>query len=612
VSEGAWYNDVKGKPSLQRVARPAGRIPAARATRAVAALGLAAVLIGILAWPLVFTDGTFSSTSDWASHLRVMWLQSLEIRANFHPSLFSNDAHSVFYPEYAFYAGTLYAVIGSLSVLLGNAPMVAYTATYLACFAATYGGWYWMARMAGLGSWKSHVPGVIFITSPYYLTLIYARGDLPELTGVSMIPLVIASGLSVLRADRLRIWPALALVLSSVLFFGSHNLTVVWGSTVILLASAGAVVVVPEARRWLTPRSMLRVGALVLPALLINAWFLLPVIAYQSHTDISTRYPEWREVLRATMFMVSARRLFSLSRATVLSPGTDFALSLPILAMAWSLVSALIPSRNGRHGPWGRVLLICLGLMVLVGVVMTHAGLMLALPRPYSILQFAYRLETYVILAVSGAVLAVLAAAQKATRPVRLWTWMLAPILLVSVIGAIQQTAAYPRGGDRDRVLVAVAPGPMEGELNDYNDVALPILVDRHGPPSELEFPPASIRGERASKVVHLPPGELVYSNIGGGPELVRVTGAKIVGISPAGNDVLKVGPSVDSSKRSVDRSAASSPTEIVSVSPANGLPVVAGRLLSLGAAIFLLGGAALIAIRRIRAREVEHHMRAR
>jgi hypothetical protein len=578
------------------------------------ALGLSAALIGILAWPLVFTGGTFSSSSDWATHLLVMWHQSMEIRANLHPSLFYNDSHSVFYPEYAFYAGTLYAVLGWLSLFFGNAPMVAYTATYLACFAATYGGWYWMARMAGLGSWKSHVPGVIFITSPYYLTLIYARGDLPELTGVSMIPLVIASGLSVLRADRLRIWPALALVLSGVLFFGSHNLTVVWGSTAILLVSAVAVVMVPEARRWLTPRGMLRVGALVLPALLINAWFLLPVIAYQSHTDISTRYPYWREVLRVSMFMVSAHRLFSLSRATVLEPGTDFALSLPILAMAWSLVSVLVVSRNGQRGPWGRVLLICVGLMVLMGVVMTHAGLMLALPRPYSILQFAYRLETYVVLAVSGAVLAVLAATQKSTRVVRFWTWMLAPILLVSVIGAIQQVAAYPRGGDRDRVLVlASKPGPREGELNDYDDVALPILVNRHGSgPPEVDFPAASIHDERASKVVHLPPGELVYSNIGGGPELVRVMGAKIVGISPVGNDVLKIGPSIDGSKRTVGRSVVSPPTEIVSVSPANGLPVLAGRLLSLGAAIFLIGGAALIAIRRIRARVVEHHMRAR
>ena len=135
----------------------------------------------------------------------------MAIKANHLPSLFLNYPYGVLYPEYAFYGGTLYALTGTLSLALGNTPVATYVLTYLLGFAAAYGGWYWIARMVGLGRWWSHVPGLVFITSAYYLTLIYARGDWPEYIAVSTIPLMVASGLSVLRADRLRLWPALVL-----------------------------------------------------------------------------------------------------------------------------------------------------------------------------------------------------------------------------------------------------------------------------------------------------------------------------------------------------------------------------------------------------------------
>src|ERR1700722_18766064 len=400
---------MQGEPSLQRIAMPvrrafwAGRRPSAgQIARAALLLGAPLLLIGVLAWPMLFTGAGFNE--DWTRHLWFMWTQSLAISESHTPTFFINDVHSVFYPEYAFYGGTLYAVTGTLSLILG-APLATYILAYLLGFAASYGGWYWMARMAGLGRWQANAPGIVFITSAYYITLIYARGDLPEFTGVSMIPLFMASGLRVLSADRLRLWPALALVLSSVIFFGSHNLTLVWGSTLMALASIIAAICIPQARKWLTPRRVLRVAILVVPALMVNAWFLLPAIAYQSHTEISSSYPAWRQLLRADMYMVSARNLFTLSRASFILQGADFALSLPILAMAWAVLSILLLWRGRLRGTWPRVLLICVGLAILMTIVMTHAGIVLALPRPYAMLQYAYRLETYVMLPVSGAVL---------------------------------------------------------------------------------------------------------------------------------------------------------------------------------------------------------------
>jgi hypothetical protein len=593
---------VQSEPSLRRVAiGPARRLAVGGRTRTALQIGAPALLIGVLAWPMLFTGGTLNP--DWANHLWYMWNQSQAIRANLRPSFFLNYSHAVFYPMYAFYGGTLYATVGTLSLLLGNAPIETYVLTYLLGFSASYGGWYWMGRMAGLGRWRSHAPGLIFITSAYYLTLIYARGDWPEFIGVSMIPLVLASGLSVLRADRLRVWPALALAASSIVFFGSHNLTMLYGSTLVALLAVAAFICIPQARSWLALRRVIRVAGLVVPALLVNAWFLLPAIVYQSHTEIGSKYPYWRLVLESYTSVVSIRHLFILSRAPALGVG-DFVVALPVLAMVWVLIGMAVFLIRGPRGAWTRMLLICAALTVLVGVAMRQVSLILALPRPYGMLQFSYRLESYVLLGISGTVLAVLAVAQSVPRHTRILEWALLPVLVFSVIGGIQQTDAYPPGGNRStEVKPRSKPGLKGVGLIDYIDAELPILVDPHGQAPEVDFSPASVHGERTSEVVHFPPGEFVDSNIAAGPELVHVTGAKIIGLSPEGGDVLEIDPGAGGAARATAGHRASSETEVISVSPQNGPPMVLGRLLALAGAIFLVGEFAVLATRRVRAR---------
>jgi hypothetical protein len=600
---------VQGESSLQRMAiAPVRRALGAGRGTSIGHIARLAVLVGapvllvlVLAWPMLFTNGDFNE--DWAHHLWFIWNQSFALRDNHQPSFFLNTEYSVFYPQYAFYAGTLDVIGGLLSLAAGNAPIETYVLMYLLGFAAAYGGWYWLARAAGLDRWWAHIPGVIFITSAYYLTLIYARGDLSEFMGVSMIPLMVAAGVSVLRAERLRLWPALALVLASVVFFGSHNLTIVWGSTFIALMGALVVICIPRAREWLSWRAAVRVSVLVIPALLVSAWFLLPAVAYESHTQISSEYPLWRLTLKGTMDLVSAENLFAVSPASAVH-GSEFVLSLPILAMAWSLLSILVCWRARLRGAWVRALLICAGLTVLTTVVMTHAGLVLALPRPYAILQYAYRLESYVILAVCGAVLAGLVALRDGTRRTRLWTWLLVPILLVAVVGAIQQTDAYPRVGDRQEAIKSRTKSEFTQRiLTDYSDGALPQLADSAGRPTEVFFPAGAIRGDRISEVVHLQPGRLVYSNIGGGPELVHVTGARIVGVDPSSNDILEIGPGTRRSKASAG-SHGPAWTEVITLSTASGLPIRLGRLLSLASLVFLLALFLMLAVRRTGAGE--------
>jgi hypothetical protein len=539
-------------------------------------------LIVFLAWPMLFTSAGMAQ--DWVNHLWYIWRQSVMIGRDHQPSLFLNEGGSVFYPLYAFYGGTIYALAGTLTVLLGDAPVKAYVLSYLMGFAAAYGGWYWMGRMAGLGRWGAQVPGLLFVCSAYYLTLIYARGDWPELIAVSTIPLLVASGLSVLRAERLRLLPAMALAGSALVFFGSHSLTMLWGTTTLTVLALAVLVAVPAARSQVSRNGVIRVACVAIPAAVVNAWYLLPALAYSQRTAIAQHYA-YAQSLRGSSFLVSVANLFTLSRASAAPETPDFALALPVVAIVWVLVGIAVSLARPAGAAWQRFLWIVSGLGALICVLMTHPGLILDLPHPYTLLQFSYRLETYVLLALCAAVLATLVLVRGWPQRWRMGAWAgMALVLLASAVGAIQQVDGYPKGDkhpivvvpDRNVVFAPNNQPPVTaGGLGDYDDASLP-LVNPVGAP-EVVFPSSAIRDSRVSLPINLPAGELVHTNITGAPYLVNFEGARVVGRDPNGHIVLQVEAARKDARRRI------------SLAPSKRLPVVLGRAISLLALAFLV-----------------------
>jgi uncharacterized membrane protein len=555
--------------------------------RTAPALAAAVLLLGVLTWPLLFTDSGFSG--DWNHHLWLMWHQSQAIESGYFPSLFLNSSYSVLYPTYAFYGGTVYAVGGLLSLAFGGAPVSAYVLVYILDFAAAFGGWYWLARMAGLGRWRALVPGLIFITSAYYIVVIYVQGDWPEFTGISMIPLMLAAALSVLRAQRLQVGPALALALSSILFFGSHNITIMLGLTTLALTGLACVVLVPAARAAVSRNGVVRVASIVVPAGLVSAWYLLPAFAYQSSTRIGSDYSEALLQLHDTANLVSLAHLFTFSRTDgpPIPAPYYLALSLPVLAIAWVLAGILILPWRNRNPTWTRVLLICSAMALLIAIVMTHVGLLIDLPRPYPLVEFSYRLETYVLLTLCAAILAALVLARGSSRLTRAWTWLALPVCAVSLTGAVQQVHSYTNR--RDRYVTLEYPGVVETLDNkDYQDLSAPI-IPAHGL-AKVEIPFESVQdGRTATFSTRQPAGTLLATNIGAGPYLLHITGAKAVGIdSETDNMVLRVD--------GAHRSTAASAEHTITVSTGESPPIVLGRLLTLlGLAILAVELAALI-----------------
>ncbi|MCW2982547.1 MAG: hypothetical protein JWR63_117 [Conexibacter sp.] len=517
-----------------------------------------------------------------------MWHQSEALRHG-GPSLFLHDTTAVFAPLYAFYGGTLYVLTGALSIVLGS-PAHAYVLTYLLAFAASYGGWWWLARQAGIRGLPAHAPGVVFVTSAYAITLLYLRGDWPEHVAVSMLPLLVASGLSVLWADRLRPWPAAALAISCLLFTGSHNLTLLCGVTVLATLTALVLVCIPEARSRVRLSGLARLGALVVPTLLVNAWFLLPDVAYQSQTIVSAMRPTWVYFLHLFGWYVTAPKLFALDRGTADASVPHLSFALPVLAMAWIVVAAGT-ARPRLRDPWFRFLLVLAAIAAGLVVVMTHVELLWG---PFAMIQFSYRLESYINLMVSGMVLAglvLLGARRTAAR--RACTWALAPIAAVSIVLAAGQSivhvdpSTYAEWHDYPSFYTAKS-APNVGNFSEGH---VPAFADAGSGGPRVTFRPQAIRDGRVSATVRAPSGSYVLTNIAGVWPLLRLSGARFVGVNETGRAVVQL---------DADATAVSTLTVAAATPPA----VAIGRLLS------FLGIAGLVAnfvVMAVRARRRRH-----
>jgi hypothetical protein len=579
-------------PALRRVAAgPRGARAAAwrPALERVAVWALPAVLIGLLTWPMTLRSDVFGA--DWGAHLWFVRHQAQTLLHDHHPSLFVHYDGGVFYPHFAFYGGTLYALTGLAAAVLGGAGRDGYVLSWLAAFAAGYGGWAWLGRMAGLGRWTAQAPAALFVTSPYLITSIYTTGDWPELVAVSAIPLLVASAISVLRADRLLGLPALALAGSTIIFTGSHNITLLWGTTFLAVLGACLTAGIPQVRRQVTGQGLLRVAGIVVPALLINAWFLLPDIAYQAQTMIGARYPT-RGYLAGRMDLVGLAHLVSLHRRSADGEIPQFVLTLPILAMGWVAVAGGLLARRGWRAPWLRALALLSVLVVALLVLMTHAGLLLALPKPYVMIQFTYRLESYILLGVCGGVLAALVLLRDAGQRVRRWTWVLVPVLAASVAGAAAQVGAFtvwPVSGTYD--------APSISSMGQFTDATAPEAPP--GPRPRIAFPPRLVGGDRLMVTTPLSPGQRADTNLMVMPALVHVEGARIVG-----EHTMPPDGSVDRrlAVLQVDRDAAPGAARIT-VRPAHPLPVVAGEILSLLGGLGLLANFVVLLVRRRRTR---------
>lgn len=485
------------------------------------ALGVALVICS----PAIFTHNGFAF--DYTNHMWLVWVQEQAISHHLLPTYFVNSsATGIFYPLFMFYGGTLYTVAGGLAALLGGRVVVAYVAVSLLSVMSAYGGMVWLARQFGARSWLAHAPALTFVASAYYVTNIYGRGAWTEFEAVSMLPLVAASGLHLLRAPRIRLGSAVLFVISVVVFSGSHNPTLLLGTLMFALLAVGLVAAIGRVALPTPGRAML-VAGLGLAGVAVNAWFLLPSLTHANSVHIAagpltpwTNTTEFNTV--STLFYP-----FRLIPQGSIIPALY--VQAPVWFLAWSVIAGLAFWRTASFRLRRVAGVLAVGLVLVLLCIMVES-VWNAMPRTFRVIQFPFRLNTYVALMIAGLVLVAVLALQRspATRRRQGLKALLIGAAAVSCGLCVWQlwvpnTRVGKSYANWKGVFVSphVAPATWNGSA-DYKDVQAPLLLARNG----MLVDPNLITGDRVTLRLNPPSGfDLIAMNMGAGSYAVSITG---------------------------------------------------------------------------------------
>ena len=541
---------------------PADRVVVGDVPRNLQVLIPVAVIL-VLASPAVFSSSGF--VDDWVDHLWLAWMQSREIRQSGLPSLFVHAGGlGVFYPNFLFYGGTLYAIAGYLMVL-NREPTAVFVGLIVAAFCSAYGGTWWIARQAGVNSLVAHLPATILVSGAYYLSVAYGRGSWPELMATSAIPLLLACALSIIRRGP-RPGPVLGLAIATVFWSGSHNISLVWGATfLVVIAVVAAIAFARQLTRKLLVRAGMAVGVIAL-GILVNGWFLLPDLRYASFTGVGL-FDEIATTI-SDPFSRFAIVFNPFRMRAVTDPYTrSHFTELPVFVMLWAVVAAAI-AWKARWRPGRRTLVTLLFVVTAVLILLLmDDGAWSLVPAPLRHIQFTFRLETYIVMALAGIVLMLLSVVQDGG--VRGRRVLLGTLTAVTALGLGLGTwqvwnsdaGVYPGSRafltNRSRVEHYPESTPptwyvfnIYGSFRDINTRVVPTQ-------GLIRLDPALVHDNTITETVSIPPGVgALATNIASPAYIVSVTGLPVAGRTIDGFMALARPPSGIKSARITVREA--------------------------------------------------------
>jgi hypothetical protein len=518
------------------------------------AIWIPATVIGLLMLPLAVTSRTYGD--DWTLHLWLVRQQEMNIKANGRPGLFlSARPLGAFYPIFAFVGSGLYTVVGYLALALGDRPIVAYKLLYLAALCLAYGGMTWLSWLVGLRRWRSQMPGLVFVTGAYFVTNMFARGDLAELMAVAAIPFLIAAVTAVTTSSRLKAQHLLGVVLAVFVLSGSHNITLLYGT--IFLALLALVALGAFGRSGLSRLPWRRLPALVLAAAIgvgLNAWYLLTDPKYGLETDVAklNRQVALRAIDPWRLLLDPLRP----SGPSYIASAHYVRVSLPWLFAVWALaVAALAWPRIDRAG---RLLIVLLtGLATLYVYLLTSSTPWRSFPHVLYNLQFLMRLDSYVLLATALLLMVVLVWQGRANAGTQRATSAALAVIAVFTVGvATWQAWAVPSTYHQrnhhgrfelpapsnlaDLVVADKFVRPPSWYEGGGFRVVTGTVVDP-GFTHDMTVPESAVRGSTFKGRVDVRIGPLPFrTNIAAGPPLVSITGITPIGITPSGFVVAK------------------------------------------------------------------------
>lgn len=394
-------------------------------------LAVGAVCLSI--WlPMAVTDQVFFL--DWANHLWLVSEQTHSMSRLWRPTYFVHTAETGFYyPFYALYGGSLYAVTAAFALVIDSIPR-AYELTYLGGFCACAFGTWWLARSAGLQRPFAAAVALIPATSAYSITNAYGRGAWPEFMATSMVPLVVAAFVGIVSHPRLRLRDVIPLIGATLILSGSHTITL--ALSVFFLAVAAVFLtgafLGSDVRRPRLPRILIATGVAAL-GVALNAWFIMPLIAYGGGTQTAkTMTPAtWAGLMPTNIaFSAPSNVLGILPTVPTLSGTPELYVQAPLLPLLWAIAAIVVAVATRR----ARSAIVRASI---ASGALTVSFLALALwPQLWTgvlswmqITQYTYRIETYATLGAT-AVIACGALAVASLRHRTWWVTSLAAVML--------------------------------------------------------------------------------------------------------------------------------------------------------------------------------------
>ncbi|HEY2767479.1 MAG TPA: hypothetical protein VGI76_04440 [Solirubrobacteraceae bacterium] len=564
-----------------------------RVTRIDAVLGVAAVFT--VCAPILLTRSGFAK--DFTNSLWMAWVAGKALVQAGHPGFFVNTTTlGVFYPLFAFYGGPLYAYTGAASELLGGHAEIAFICATMLAILGVYGGILWLGREFGLRGLAAHAPALAALTSAYYMTNLYGRGDWTEFMVTSSLAPLAASGVYLARTGRWHPLPMAIFIASVVLLTAGHNITLLWGTT-LGVATLLLVWIAQGASRSLPFGRLAVLGGLGLIGALINAWYLIPDIAYASKVAVAHSQPTSTSIWTTMKgFNLPDVVLYPFRRVPSESTTPALYVQAPDWFLAWGLAAAALLLWRPAVGGALRRVWVCVGmLIVLIFGMMFVRQFWQFVHYPFNEIQAPYRLGTYLFYAVAGLVLIAALALQRAEACG--CSKVVLGGLRIGLVGAVAMSLAlclwqlwvpHTRSGgsyaNRSAALASATTMPTSwytvGDYVDWQARTVAVPANR-----TLFLPPSAVQGDRFDALMNVPPGsQPIQTNIAGGSYLVHIAGLQLVGRN---SEDLAIVKRID---------GGSGPVRVV-VETAHGAPIEAGRVISalaLLVTIIILGCAAM------------------
>jgi hypothetical protein len=358
------------------------------------------------------------------------------------------------YPMYQYYGVFPYTMTGAVSCVFGIGPYVAWK--WCTLFSFIVAGFFSLQLAYALARHyrASVLAGVVFMTAPYLMTDLYARGAFAEMIAFNLLPVTFYFTLKCFRSRRRPYIPLCAI--SWALIGMAHNITYLYG-----IAFAALFFLPMVVARFCPSRVLRLICAGSLHALLM-AWYLVPQFLTVPLLAVRSGIATPHVAAALTRLPILLAPVLTNSPEGQSTPNLGLQVGWPILAFALLGLAGLVLRRDGKASRRFTTIWLLILFSAACFMAWSPCDFWKYLPKAFWFVQFPYRLLMFVVLFGSMLTACTLAAWFRRRLPAWLTIGLLASLGL-----AVSSYLARPALLDNEYIARVVAD-PNIRSVSDY------------------------------------------------------------------------------------------------------------------------------------------------